>query len=362
VDGGFSPRSPHDGMPDGVPFMRSHNAGNAQHDGMPELPVAQLALIVDANNRDDLARRIGGWVYDRAFQARIATLSEIPILTQEVERLRRIHEKSATKHLKTDEFREFHDPHPTRHPSHAHRLVFACGFLFFLSAIAFLCYSTANLVIAANLYPALGDNVWMAVATTGVTATCFVGGPLCLYDLKESDQDRRDFATRMTYLGIIFAVAWVVLFGIVGALDNYKLTTLTQHRFHGTLTFLNSLIPGAEGFAQFLMVPAQILGEACGAVALELKLARKKDSFRQTVIEPNPVWEELQKRVAVAEGLYTKEAGRLERLLLEAQQLEAGREMFCEQCRIWLDFFEVNAATAAGASRRQVLNEFLQRR
>ena len=126
---------------------------------------------------------------------------------------------------------------------------------------------------------------------------------------------------------------------MVDALDNYTQITLTQHRFHGLLSFLNTLLPATEGVAKFLMVITQILGEAFGAVALELRAKRLKDAFRTPVCEENPYYEDLQDRIRAASQVAADFAKRVRNLLELEVSLEQGRAVFSTLCIAELDRF-----------------------
>jgi hypothetical protein len=232
-------------------------------------------------------------------------------------------------------------------------------FLFFLGALGFVAFSTANFVIDADLYPALQGNILAACLTTGIVVTVFIGGPIVLYALIETDEDRSKFTRDITYIGLYLGLTWVILFACVDALDNYVTLTLTTHPFHGVWRIVNSLLPALEGIAKFLMIPAQILGEAAGAVAIELHASRIRDACKKITMEPKEDHANLQTSVAVAREVAVERVAEVARLIALQEEFNTGLAMFIAQCLAWLDVHDENEGLATKMGKQKYLSDFL---
>ena len=327
---------------------------------LPPIPRTWLVSIIELEARDERAREIAEFVFDQANQLPTEALSEIPTLESEAREAEANYHKLIAERRKTDARFKRSVPHHERRPSRSQKLTHIGWGFCFAAALAFVAAATANFVIDADLYPALGANIWMAVLTTGITVTVLIGGPLCLYEAKETDEDKRVFARQMALRGLTLGIAWLLLFALVDALDNYTQITLTQHRFHGLLSFLNTLLPAAEGVAKFLMVITQILGEAFGAVALELRAKRLKDTFHTPVCEENPYYEDLQDRIRAASQVAADFAKRVRNLLELEVSLEQGRAVFSTLCIAELERFDKDCGIGAAAARRRSINDQLK--
>jgi hypothetical protein len=327
---------------------------------MPPIPKAMLVSIINLADRADEGRKIGEFVFNQTNHELKVRLSEIPMVESESFEAQAIYDTLSDERRKVDPKRKFLKPHPDRKPTGAqkftHRVLFVC----FLTALVLVASATANFAIDANLYPGLGNSIWMAVLTTGIAITVFIGGPICIYELKETDQDRRNFAWRMACLGLTLGLAWLFLFALVDALDNYNLVTLTAHRFHGDLAFLNTFLPVVEDVAKFLMVITQILGEASGAVAIELHAIRLKDAFRIPDVEANPYYDNLQERISAAQAVNTDFATQLAHLNEWNARLDEGRDVFATQCIAWLETFEKDNSIDTAVSRRNAITKQLK--
>jgi hypothetical protein len=327
---------------------------------LPPIPRKLLISISETAERADKAHEVAEFFFDQANQSATEALSEIPTLESEAREAEANYHKLIAERRKTDARFKRSVPNKEHPPSRSEKLAHIGWGFCFAAALAFVAAATANFVIDADLYPALGANIWMAALTTGIAVTVLIGGPICIYEAKETDEDKRVFARQMAVRGLTLGIAWLLLFALVDALDNYTQITLTQHRFHGLLSFLNTLLPAAEGVAKFLMVITQILGEAFGAVALELRAKRLKEAFRTPVCDKNPYYEDLQERIRVASQVAGDFAKRVRNLLELEVSLEQGRAVFSTLCIAELERFDKDTDIGAATARRKTINDQLK--
>ena len=325
----------------------------------PQIPRAMLAMILEIANRNDAVRQIGEAVFDQTNHGLMVQLSEIATVESESFEAQAAYDTLVDERRKVDHVRKYVKQHPERQPTRIQKLTHFGLFVCFLGALAFVSGATANFVIDANLYPALENNLWMALLTAGIAVTVFIGGPICVYALKETDEDRRRFARHMAWMGLSLGCAWLLLFASVDALDNYILVTLTRHRFHGDWAFLNGLLPTIEDIAKFLMVITQILGEASGAVAIELRAMRIKEVFQTIEVEPNPYFVNLEQRIRAAQAVAVDFAGQLAHLKEQQALLDKMRAVFITLCGAWLETFEKDHSISAAVGRRKFINDKL---
>lgn len=351
-----------------MPGPNDHSSGNPKSRStfaaviMPPVPLAELIAATDLPSSDEEIEKIAVFTFDQANHALIVQLSRISTEQCEADEARKIYDAHIEKRRKTDPDHHQMVKDPERPLSLFDRLVSACLFLVFLGALAFVAAVTANFVIDADLYPALDNSYWLAVLTTGITMTVGIGGPIVLYHLKDTDQDRRRFAERAATLGIVIGILWLVLFALVDGLDNYNVVFLPRHRFIGTWSFLNSLLPAAEQVARFFMVIAQIMGECAGAVAIELHATRFRASLKRHVTKPNPQYVGFEARRHEARAEANEFALDLAHLLKTKEHLDNGRRVFLAMCRAAVRTFEIDNEIAKAADGRKFLHARINHR
>ena len=227
--------------------------------------------------------------------------------------------------------------------------------------MGFVAFSTANFVIDADLYPALQGNILAACLTTGIVVTVFIGGPIVLYGLIETDADRSRFTRKVTYTGLVLGFLWVVLFASVDALDNYIIITLTPHPFHGDWRFVNTLLPALEGIAKFLMIPAQILGEAAGAVAIELHASGIRDGCKKITMELKEDHANRRDSAESAREVAIERREEVARLTALREEFDKGLAMFIAECVAWLlDVHDERQSLAARAGKLKFLSDVIE--